>query len=113
MPKFLGSMLDCSERPLVHVDARVSARTVIGSDSMLGESSTVDDKCSIKKSVIGTHCTIGERVSVCEGERGERETIHTHTHTHTQCKITNSVIMDHVTIKAGSVISVRCVAWFS
>ena len=48
----------------------------MGADCLVGESSQLSDKCSIKHSVIGQSCIIGDKV-----------------------RITNCIIMDNVTIK--------------
>lgn len=50
----------------------------IGADCLVGESSHLSDKCSVKHSVIGQSCTIGEKV-----------------------RITNCILMDNVTIREG------------
>lgn len=36
----------------------------IGPDSMIGEGSKMGERCSVKKSVIGSHCTIGKNVQI-------------------------------------------------
>jgi len=43
---------------------------------MVGEGSRIGERCSVKKSVIGKHCTIGKNV-----------------------KINNAILMDHVTVQ--------------
>lgn len=48
----------------------------IGQDSLIGDASRLDEKCSVKKSVIGAHCIIGKNV-----------------------KIVNSIIMDNVVLE--------------
>jgi hypothetical protein len=55
----------------------------VGPDSMIDEGVTIGDRCSIKRSIIGKHCSIADNV-----------------------KISNSVIMDHVILEAGCVIQV-------
>ncbi|KAJ2747439.1 Translation initiation factor eIF-2B subunit gamma [Coemansia sp. BCRC 34301] len=68
----------------ITADTRVDESAVlaqqiqVGADSMVGPSSLLGDRCSIKRSVVGAHCIIGKNV-----------------------KIINSVIMDHVTIGDG------------
>ncbi|KAJ1972197.1 Translation initiation factor eIF-2B subunit gamma [Dimargaris xerosporica] len=67
------------------VDSRISAtadvnpRSQVGSDSMVGKETKMDERCSVKKSVIGAHCVIGKYV-----------------------KIVNSVLMDYVTVEDGA-----------
>jgi len=56
--------------------AEVSPKTQVGPDSLVGDSSKIGERCSIKKSVIGSHCTIGRNV-----------------------KIIGSVIMDYIVIE--------------
>ncbi|KAJ1814364.1 Translation initiation factor eIF-2B subunit gamma [Coemansia sp. RSA 2598] len=58
--------------------AKLASRTTVGPDSMVGASSQIGERCSIKRSVVGAHCVIGKGV-----------------------KIINSIIMDHVTIGDG------------
>ncbi|KAI9496112.1 nucleotide-diphospho-sugar transferase [Zychaea mexicana] len=55
--------------------AEVAPKTQVGSDSIIGEHTKIDERSSIKKSCVGAHCVIGKNV-----------------------KIANSVIMDHVVI---------------
>ena len=61
----------------------------IGTESLVGEGVTLGEKVSIKWSVIGSHCKIGERA-----------------------KVTNCVIMDHVVIENGLVQNVFNVVSF-
>ncbi len=58
--------------------AAVSPKTQVGPECVVGEGTKIGDRCGVKKSNIGKHCTIGNNV-----------------------KITNSIIMDHVTLKDG------------
>ncbi len=62
----------------VPTSAEVSSSTQIGPDSLVGRGSKIGDKCTVKKSIIGSHCNIGKNV-----------------------KITNSVIMDYVVLEDG------------
>ncbi|XP_028417670.1 translation initiation factor eIF-2B subunit gamma-like [Dendronephthya gigantea] len=84
IPKLLPTL--SAKKELVHPLANVK-KSQVGSDSMVGEGCNISEsQVSIKKSIIGKHVTIGDKV-----------------------KITNSVIMNHVTIKdscniTGSVI---------
>jgi len=57
----------------------IDQKASISSDSMIGESTRVGEKTSIKKSVIGKHCVIGKLV-----------------------KITGCVLMDHCIIADGA-----------
>jgi translation initiation factor eIF-2B subunit gamma len=47
----------------------------VGPDSLVGEGTRVDERCSVKHSVIGAHCQIGKNV-----------------------KIVNSILMDNVSL---------------
>ncbi|KAJ2161355.1 Translation initiation factor eIF-2B subunit gamma [Coemansia sp. RSA 552] len=58
--------------------AVLAQQTQVGADSMVGASSRLGERCSVKRSVVGAHCNIGRDV-----------------------KVVNSVIMDHVTIGDG------------
>src|SRR5271170_7073366 len=56
--------------------AEISSKTQVGTDSLVADSTRIDERCSVKRSAIGAHCVIGRNV-----------------------KISSSVIMDHVEIK--------------
>lgn len=56
----------------------VDSKTQVGSDSLVGDGCVIQERCSIKRSVIGNHVSIGAN-----------------------CKISNSIIMDYVTIEDG------------
>src|SRR4051812_29517351 len=58
--------------------ADISPRAQVGADSLVGDFTRIDERCSVKRSTIGAHCIIGKNV-----------------------KISNSVVMDHVTIEDG------------
>lgn len=66
---------------VIHETAQVGWKTTVGPQCMLGEGSTLEDKCSVKKSVVGRHCRIGSNV-----------------------KIINSVVMNYVTVEDGCTI---------
>lgn len=66
------------EEPLVHGSAQITDRGMVGSDSIIGSSTQVGEKTSIKHSIIGSMCTIKGKV-----------------------KITNCIIMNSVTIEEG------------
>ena len=48
----------------IHASAIISSKAHISNDSFIGLSTKVDDKVSVKHSVIGTHCMIGERANI-------------------------------------------------
>jgi NDP-sugar pyrophosphorylase family protein len=58
----------------------VIGKTQIGTECVVSDGTTVGDRSSVKKSIIGKHCQIGNNV-----------------------KIINSVLLDHVTVKDGFV----------
>lgn len=58
--------------------ADIHEKTQIGIDSMCGESTKLSERTSVKKSVIGAHCTIGKNV-----------------------KLVNCLIMDYVNLEDG------------
>ncbi|ORZ03016.1 nucleotide-diphospho-sugar transferase [Syncephalastrum racemosum] len=60
----------------VPATAEVAPKTQVGNDAMIGDYTKIDERSSVKKSCIGTHCVIGKNV-----------------------KIANSIIMDHVVIE--------------
>ncbi|KAJ1800259.1 Translation initiation factor eIF-2B subunit gamma [Coemansia sp. RSA 2399] len=62
----------------VDPSAKLAVQTQVGMDSMVGASSQLDERCLVKRSVVGSHCIIGKNVNII-----------------------NSVVMDHVTIGDG------------
>ncbi|RHZ81079.1 hypothetical protein Glove_123g40 [Diversispora epigaea] len=56
--------------------AEIRTRTQVGSDSLIGDDTKIDERTPIKRSTIGAHCIIGKN-----------------------SKISNSIIMDHVIIE--------------
>jgi translation initiation factor eIF-2B subunit gamma len=72
---------------VIHETAQLGWKSTVGPQCMLGEGSTLEEKCSVKKSVVGRLCRIGSNV-----------------------KIINSVVMDYVTVEDGCTIqnSVIC-----
>lgn len=83
VPKQLNSFFeeDNSDVQLISTGVKYN-KYQIGPDCMVGESTTIDEKSSLKRSVVGRHCKIGKSV-----------------------KIANSIIMDHVTIEDGCTVS--------
>eukprot|EP01119_Soliformovum_irregulare_P012626 TRINITY_DN3292_c0_g1_i2.p1 TRINITY_DN3292_c0_g1~~TRINITY_DN3292_c0_g1_i2.p1 ORF type:complete len:394 (+),score=91.81 TRINITY_DN3292_c0_g1_i2:14-1195(+) len=62
----------------IHETAQIEPQTAVGPECIVGQSTIIGSKSSVKKSCIGKHCKIGDNV-----------------------KITNSIIMDYVTIEKG------------
>lgn len=58
--------------------AEINPKTQVGPDSMVGEGTKIDERSSVKKSVIGSHCSIGRNV-----------------------KVVNSIVMDYVILADG------------
>jgi translation initiation factor eIF-2B subunit gamma len=79
LTKFLGATstlpTDAISRPLIDQKAQISA------DSIIGDSTQISERTSVKKSVIGSHCIIGK-----------------------MAKITGSVVLDHCVIEDGCVV---------
>jgi len=67
--------------PNLSADYMIDTKATISSDSLVGSSSRVGERTSIKKSIIGSHCIIGKNV-----------------------KISGCVIMDHTVVKDGYVV---------
>jgi translation initiation factor eIF-2B subunit gamma len=79
------------KQSFIHNTAKLIGKTQIGPECVVGASTEVNEKVSVKKANIGSHCKIGKGV-----------------------KIENSVIMDHVSIAdrcavKNCVISAHCV----
>lgn len=53
----------------------------VSKDSMVGSSCKIGDRCSVKKTIIGNHCSLAANV-----------------------KLTNCIVMDHVRIEEGYVL---------
>ncbi|KAG5440227.1 hypothetical protein PCANB_001797 [Pneumocystis canis] len=62
----------------VSASAKVAQKVIIGTDSLVGENTKIDERCNVKKSVIGANCILGKSVT-----------------------IVNSIIMDNVRIEDG------------
>ncbi|KAG4305105.1 hypothetical protein PORY_001275 [Pneumocystis oryctolagi] len=58
--------------------AKVAQKVVIGTDSLVGENTKIDERCNVNKSVIGANCILGKSVTVI-----------------------NSIVMDNVKIDDG------------
>jgi len=65
----------------IHETALIDPKTQIAAECVVGESTTIAERCGVMKSTIGKHCKIGNNV-----------------------KIRNSIIMDYVTIMEGCTI---------
>lgn len=84
VPKLLSQL--CPEEPLIHPSALIGDRFMIGLDSIIGHSTQVGEKTSIKRSVVGASCGIKDKVKI------------------TSCIIMNSVTIEEGCILQGSVI---------
>ncbi|KAI8813092.1 nucleotide-diphospho-sugar transferase [Cladochytrium replicatum] len=60
----------------IAASAKISPKTQVGSDSLVGDSTSIGERCALKKAIIGSHCQIGRNV-----------------------KIINSVIMDYAVVE--------------
>ncbi|XP_067678308.1 translation initiation factor eIF2B subunit gamma-like [Haliotis asinina] len=79
IPRLLSVLAPSREINNVHPSATIKEKSQVGSDCLVSEGVIVGERSSIKRSVVGRHCTIGDKV-----------------------KVTNCIIMDHVTVKEGS-----------
>lgn len=69
----------------------MAQKVIIGADSLVGENTKIDERCNVKKSVIGANCILGKFVTVV-----------------------NSIIMNNVKIEDGvrldgCIVCVNCV----
>ncbi|CCJ29379.1 unnamed protein product [Pneumocystis jirovecii] len=62
----------------ISTSAKVAQKAIIGIDSLVGENTKIDERCNVKKSVIGANCILGKSVTVI-----------------------NSIVMDNVKIEDG------------
>lgn len=81
----------------IHKDAKVDPKAMVGADAMVDAQSSIGMRCSIKRSIIGKHCTLGAKVSITNSIIMDHVTIED------ECKISNSVICmnAHVTTKSN------------
>ena len=77
-----SKLLSARPRPgfdnFVHETVTLGSKTTVATGCMLGRGSSLGDRCTIKRSVLGANCTLGANV-----------------------KLINSVVMDRVTIGDG------------
>lgn len=76
--KFFKPLEKVGKGNFISETATISPKTQIGTECVVSDSTTIGDRCGVKKSIIGKHCIIGNNV-----------------------KIANSVLLDHVTVKDG------------
>eukprot|EP01132_Coremiostelium_polycephalum_P001492 gene1492-1881_t len=72
--------------------------TQVGPDCIIGTSTSLGARCSVKKSIIGKHCKIGANVRI------ENSIIMDHVNVEDQCNINGSIIGNNVYIKKGCVV---------
>ncbi|KAG8507614.1 Translation initiation factor eIF-2B subunit gamma, partial [Galemys pyrenaicus] len=77
VPKLLPLL--CPEESLIHSSAQIVNKQLVGVDSLIGSDTQVGEKSSIKHSIIGSSCVIRDRVT-----------------------ITNCLLMNSVTVEEGS-----------
>ncbi|KTW30662.1 hypothetical protein T552_00377 [Pneumocystis carinii B80] len=53
-----------SAEPRVCTTAKMAQKVIIGADSLVGENTKIDERCNVKKSVIGANCILGKSVTV-------------------------------------------------
>lgn len=76
--RLLDAKLNSKHGNYVHDSVQMGAKTTVASACMVGRGSTLGDKCSVKRSVLGSNCQLGANV-----------------------KIINSVLMDGVIVDDG------------
>ncbi len=76
--RLLDAKLNSKHGNYVHYSVQMGAKTTVASACMVGRGSTLGDKCSVKRSVLGSNCQLGANV-----------------------KIINSVLMDGVIVDDG------------
>lgn len=75
IPRLLPQLAPSRNITSVHSSATIKEKSQVGSECLVAEGVTIGEKVSIKRSIIGKHCSIGDK-----------------------CKIANSLIMDYVTV---------------
>ncbi|CAG2204136.1 EIF2B3 [Mytilus edulis] len=78
IPKILPNIAPKLEITNIHPAATVKNKSQVGSECLVAEGTTLGEKSSVKRAIVGKHCKIGDK-----------------------CKIANSVIMDYVNILDG------------
>ncbi|OWF56358.1 translation initiation factor eIF-2B subunit gamma-like [Mizuhopecten yessoensis] len=78
IPRVLADLASEKETIVVHPSTSIKGKSQVGTDCLVAEGAQIGEKTSVKRSIIGKHCTIGDKV-----------------------KIANSVILDHVSILEG------------
>ncbi|XP_065827922.1 translation initiation factor eIF2B subunit gamma-like isoform X2 [Oscarella lobularis] len=78
VPFYMEANRQIAKQTSVHSTATIKPKSQVGSDSLVGEGTSIGEKCSVKWSIIGKHCVLSDKV-----------------------KVSNCVIMDYVTIKEG------------
>uniref|UniRef100_A0A8C5RV43 Eukaryotic translation initiation factor 2B subunit gamma n=1 Tax=Laticauda laticaudata TaxID=8630 RepID=A0A8C5RV43_LATLA len=94
VPKMLPSL--CPEEPLVHSSAQIIDKCMVGSDSIVGASSQIGEKTSVKRSVIGTSCLIKDKAKITNC------IIMNSVRIEEGCSIQNCVVCHHAVIEKGS-----------
>uniref|UniRef100_A0A1W7RCJ2 Translation initiation factor eIF2B subunit gamma n=1 Tax=Agkistrodon contortrix contortrix TaxID=8713 RepID=A0A1W7RCJ2_AGKCO len=94
VPKMLPSL--CPEEPLVHSSASIIDKCMVGSDSIVGASSQIGEKTSVKHSVIGTSCLIKDKVKITNC------IIMNSVRIEEGCNLQNCVVCHHAVIEKGS-----------
>ncbi|XP_052066030.1 translation initiation factor eIF-2B subunit gamma-like [Mytilus californianus] len=78
IPKILQNIAPKLEITNIHPAATVKNKSQVGTECLVAEGTTLGEKSSVKRAIVGKHCKIGDK-----------------------CKIANSVIMDYVNILDG------------
>ncbi|XP_060075039.1 translation initiation factor eIF-2B subunit gamma-like [Ylistrum balloti] len=78
IPRVLAELTCEKETVVTHPSTSIKGKSQVGTDCLVAEGAQIGEKTSVKRSIIGKHCTIGDKV-----------------------KIANSVILDRVSILEG------------
>ena len=76
--RLLDAKLNAKHGNYVHEGVQLGSKTTVASACMVGRGSSLGDKCSVKRSVLGANCRLGANV-----------------------KIINSVLMDGIVVDDG------------
>jgi len=101
-----SSGLQQSQEPLIDPKSQIS------SDSIIGDSTKIGERTSIKKSIIGSHCIIGrnakisgsvllDHVVVKDGAKVENSLLSRHTNVGDRCSVKETETATGVTLTAG------------
>ncbi|KAM4721242.1 translation initiation factor eIF2B subunit gamma [Rhinophrynus dorsalis] len=94
VPRLLCAV--CNEDPRVHPSAMITDKAMVGLDSMIGSQTQVAEKSSVKHSLLGSNCSIKDRVKITNCIIMNDVTVHE------CCTIQGSVICNNAVIESGA-----------